>query len=315
MAVLISICAVIFWLWAVATCCATAEARELIFSQEPILSGKLCVPEGRGPFPVAVFNHGGEGYREKNRLQSIVGDRIRICKALAEAGIVGFSPIRRPTAKMNVHVQDITNALEALKKLSFVDSKKIALIGFSSGGLVSMLTAIRHPDLKALVVMAGAAGHAGNAGMNKFARIRAPILLLVAENDTGSKYTKGTDVVAGMRHIHTKLKEMGKDSTLIVYPPYGSDGHSKFWEMGDYWKDVQSFLDLHLNTDVSVPSVNVHQAGPSPQKVLNRMDQDGNGRISQEEWLGPAPAFGRIDANGDGLLDFVELQNWFKIHR
>jgi Ca2+-binding EF-hand superfamily protein len=38
-----------------------------------------------------------------------------------------------------------------------------------------------------------------------------------------------------------------------------------------------------------------------------KMDVNGDGRISRDEWKGPAEAFNRIDADGDGALTGAEL--------
>lgn len=47
---------------------------------------------------------------------------------------------------------------------------------------------------------------------------------------------------------------------------------------------------------------------PLPDAIFNRMDADGDGKISRDEMKGPgAKAFDRIDANRDGSLDKSEL--------
>ncbi len=286
-----------------------AHAKELIYSNEPLLSGELCVPDGPGPFPAVVYNHGGQGHR-KSGGQSIGGAPLETCAALAAAGFVGFSPIRRPEAEMRVHVEDVLNAVKAIKKFGHVNPDKVALIGFSTGALVSLLSAIRQPDFQALVIMAGGAQHLEKRGANKLARLNAPVLVLVSENDTGSEKTQGVNIVEGMRYLDASLKKFGKDSTLIVYPPFGTDGHSRFWEMGAYWKDVIPFLKHHIHSSSS-PNIPAQQSGPSPQKALDRMDSNRDGRIAKSEWGGLPPAFARIDINANGFLEFEELKRWF----
>ncbi|KAA3630787.1 MAG: hypothetical protein DWQ08_05735 [Proteobacteria bacterium] len=73
-----------------------------------------------------------------------------------------------------------------------------------------------------------------------------------------------------------------------------------------YW--VAVILFVVLQPDVMA------QASPSPQGVLARMDRDGDNRVARTEWLGPTPAFGRIDVDGDKFLDMNELENWFGKH-
>lgn len=50
-----------------------AQAEDLIYRKSPVLSGKLCVPDGPGPFPAVMYNHGGKGYSKKWGVQSIAG--------------------------------------------------------------------------------------------------------------------------------------------------------------------------------------------------------------------------------------------------
>ena len=53
------------------------------------LTGTLCLPKGVGPFAAVVYHHGGMGDR-------VGGAPKATCNALAEAGFVGLSLIRRP---------------------------------------------------------------------------------------------------------------------------------------------------------------------------------------------------------------------------
>ncbi len=46
-------------------------------------------------------------------------------------------------------------------------------------------------------------------------------------------------------------------------------------------------------------------------QILGKMDQDGDGRISRDEWTANPRAFGKIDADGDGSLSLEELVGFF----
>jgi len=48
-------------------------------------------------------------------------------------------------------------------------------------------------------------------------------------------------------------------------------------------------------------------AAPPPEVVVKNMDSDGDGRISQSEWLKPIKIFKRIDANHDGYVVASEI--------
>jgi predicted TIM-barrel fold metal-dependent hydrolase len=49
----------------------------------------------------------------------------------------------------------------------------------------------------------------------------------------------------------------------------------------------------------------------TPGKVIKKMDEDGDGRISRDEFLGPKNKFGKLDADGDGYVTKEELEARF----
>ncbi len=53
-------------------------------------------------------------------------------------------------------------------------------------------------------------------------------------------------------------------------------------------------------------------AQPPPKMVINRMDNDGDGRISSAEWKKSQNVFKRIDANSDGYVTLKELKKFRK---
>jgi dienelactone hydrolase len=223
-------------------CLAGAQAAETISyrSGDLVLSGYLCLPAGPGPFAAVVYNHGGLGDR-------IGGAPRETCEALAAAGYVGFSPLRRATRSLDGHGDDIRAAVARLHQLAGVDASRIAMIGFSRGALLTYQAAIETASLKAAVLMATAVPPRQFArSLAKPADIAVPLLLLVAENDTGSRATKGRDTLAATRDMHRALVEAGKDVSLIVYPPHGDDGHALFFSLGAYMSDVLVFLNRHL---------------------------------------------------------------------
>jgi dienelactone hydrolase len=223
-------------------CLAGAHAAERINYRSGglTLAGYLCLPVGPGPFAAVVYNHGGVGDR-------VGGAPRETCEVLATAGYIGFSPIRRATRSLDGHGDDIRAALARLQQVASVDVSRIAMIGFSRGALLTYQAAIETPSLKAAVLMATAVPPRQFArSMGKPADIAMPLLFLVAENDTGSRTTKGRNTLKGTRNMHRALADAGKDVTLIVYPPYGDDGHTLFFSVGAYMSDVLVFLSGHL---------------------------------------------------------------------
>ncbi|MFQ5865301.1 MAG: dienelactone hydrolase family protein [bacterium] len=199
------------------------------------LKGYLSKPKGTGPFPAVIYNHGGMG-------NVIGGAPEETCRSLARDGFVGFSPIRRPTVPLEGHLDDVFAGIEFAKQLSYVDSNHIGIMGFSRGALLTFEAGIRRSDYKALIIMAVAPGR-GNFDelLPEANKISAPVLLLVAENDTVQ-----ANSVLGIQRLYQELESAGKQVEMIIYPPYKSDGHQMFFEIGDYWSDVKRFLIEHL---------------------------------------------------------------------
>lgn len=217
--------------------CVTSSQNVIYSKGNYNLSGKLCKPEGRGPFPAIVYNHGGAG-------QIIGGAPEETCLALAEAGFIGFAPIRRPTRPLFGHLDDVNDAVDYLKNLPIVQSSRIGIIGFSRGALLTYQAAIQRQDINALVIMASAVHPSMN--LSHAAKITAPVLVLVSENDTGSRRTHGKNTLKATKVLFRALKEAKKNSKLIIYPPYSNDGHTLFFSVGSYWTDVIAFLRAHL---------------------------------------------------------------------
>ena len=88
--------------------------------------------------------------------------------------------------------------------------------------------------------------------------LRAPVLLLVAENDLYQ-----ADHVQIVKDVKDALSTAGKPFSNVTYPPFDADhdgvitatadddGHELFWEVhpeggANYWEDVLAFLARFL---------------------------------------------------------------------
>ncbi|MEE2821415.1 MAG: dienelactone hydrolase family protein [Acidobacteriota bacterium] len=210
--------------------------QEVIYSKEHSLNGYLAIPEGKGPFPAVIYHHGGLG-------NQIGGNPKDTSIALARAGYVGFSPLRRKTRPMPDAIEDAQAAMAFLRTLEDVNQERLGIIGFSRGGHIAFYNGANNPNVKTIVIMACAPGRSNKSEFfSKVKQVKAPTLLLVAENDN----VRRDDLVALIKNIEQVLHGEGNNAKLIVYPPYESDGHRMFFEIGDYWKDVVMFLDENI---------------------------------------------------------------------
>ena len=217
--------------------CPALNARDVFYqSGSTRLKAELEMPTGKGPFPAVIYLHGGVPPK-------VGGDPAATARALARAGFVGFGPRRKPTVSLAGNVQDVIAAIQYVKKLENVDQNKLAVIGFSRGGLLALMAATRRQDLKAIVIMAPAPGNGTLARfLPQASRVTASTLILVASNDT-----RQADHVALSRQTQAALEKAGKPVRLVVYPAFGRDGHLLFFQVRQpYWADVLKFLSEKL---------------------------------------------------------------------
>ncbi len=130
------------------------------------ITGQMYVPNGTGPFPVMIMNH---GYIPVEQYVSGMDSR-RESPFVASNGYVAIHPDFRNYAGSDVDenatenltafgwADDALNLVDAVKRsnLPFLDRNRIGFWGHSNGGQVSMmaLVAQRQPDIKAFVLFA-----------------------------------------------------------------------------------------------------------------------------------------------------------------
>jgi uncharacterized protein len=126
------------------------------------ISGIMNVPNGEGPFPLLILNHGHidtEIYTNGRGLK-------REQDYLARRGYVVVHPDYRnhaesdddPNNEINFrlgYVEDVINIVEAIRKaeLRYVDAEKIGMLGHSMGGGVTINTLVVRPELVDVAVL------------------------------------------------------------------------------------------------------------------------------------------------------------------
>ncbi len=118
--------------------------------------GEIYMPEGEGPFPLAIVGHGLGGSHR---------DVARYARDLHDLGIAvyvfdfcgGGKNVRSDgdTRDMSLftEIDDMEAVLDQALTWSFVDRSQIILAGGSQGGEVAAIVAARHPDMIAGLVM------------------------------------------------------------------------------------------------------------------------------------------------------------------
>ncbi len=230
----------------------------------------LYKPEGDGPFPAVIYNHGSRSGRER---QSVPFEHIG--RLLTSAGYVALVSERRGygrsdgltwpedvgrkhsrmVARLDEETDDVLAAVDFLRTQAFVDDKRLGVMGWSFGGIVTMFAVSRSSAFAVAVDQAGGAlTWNGNPDVRAALTAAAqksttPTLLQVAEND------RTTDSITTVAKI---LEKRGVPHRTVIYPPFtagaspsfgtGAPGHMVFAERGvSVWSaDVLEFLGRYL---------------------------------------------------------------------
>lgn len=232
-----------------------------------MLSGFLYKPDGKGPFPTILFNHGSEPSPQNyvSRIATVFTDRgyaffvpfrrgqglskhqgkyiVAALDSADKAG--GFNA--RMSHMMTLHeteqLQDQLAALQFLKSLPQVDTNRIAVVGVSFGGQQAMLIATQRVGIKCAVNFAGASMSWDKAPQvaewfkSLAPKMNTPIYFIQAENDFSIK--PSTEMSA-------TLKALNKPCEMKIYPPVGitaMDGHTMVSKVHLWAPDVIPWIE------------------------------------------------------------------------
>lgn len=244
---------------------AAAQPEEAKFSSGNLtLHGFLYKPEGNGPFPAILYNHGSE--RKP-------GTKPDLGKLFSAKGYVFFVPHRRSHGRSpndshidslydqgarsivtlhEFHLEDQLAALAYLKQFAYMDSRRIAVAGCSYGGIQTVLAvemnAEKNLGLRAAVNFAGAAQSWRMSSSLRDRLVRAvrkatiPVMFVQAENDFDLTPSKV---------LSAELQQLGKPNKVAIFPPFGNtreEGHGGFcFRATNVWGDeVLAFLQSNL---------------------------------------------------------------------
>jgi dipeptidyl aminopeptidase/acylaminoacyl peptidase len=243
------------------------QYEELTYLSEGLkIKAYLYRPAGQGPFPAIIYSRGSKsaprevapaarfewlGYRlARSGYVVLVAERRGYGGSEGQSVEIGETLSTRRWS-VRSEVKDVLSAIDFLKGQPEVDSKRIALLGKSLGGAVSLLAAADRPELRAVVSMAGGLGASEGPGLlyvqeellGAARRIRAPTLLMHAENDR-------IVPVQYSRQITDELERQGTRVATKIYPPFKVggqeiEGHRLFDRVDGlavFWKDLTDFL-------------------------------------------------------------------------
>jgi pimeloyl-ACP methyl ester carboxylesterase len=127
------------------------------------IGGTLTLPQGKGPFPVALLITGSG---PQNRDEEIMGHKpfLVLADHLTKQGIavlrvddrgVGQTSGDASTATSADNTSDVVAGIDYLKSRADINLKKIGLIGHSEGGMIAPMVASQSRDISFIVLLAG----------------------------------------------------------------------------------------------------------------------------------------------------------------
>jgi dienelactone hydrolase len=241
------------------------------------LKAFLWKPNGPGPFPTVLFNHGSGGADADHTAGLPMTEAAQqLAPLFLKHGYAFFYLFRRgqglsadqgpfmqdslrheeaakgKEARQHLqfllattdHLDDVLAALSFLKTAPGIDARRIAIVGHSFGGQVTLLAGERDSTLRAVVTFAAAAGSWQRSAElcerlgAAVEKTTAPIMLIQAANDYSTAPSK--DLADELRRLH-------KSYVLKIYPPVGQtsdQGHNFLYLAIPQWEhDVFGFLD------------------------------------------------------------------------
>ena len=264
-------------------------------------NGKLSIeayfykPQGNGPFPLVIYNHGSRAGQER-----VEKPMQFIANVLLPQGYAVLVPERRGYGKSDgktygeevgsdigdlmmkrfrEEASDVIAGYDYLRKgetngglqlpgptSTLIDFNRVAIMGWSHGGVVSLLTASERHAFVALVDQAAGAltwnrSPTLQRELPEAARkIKIPAICMDAENDATTNAAKS---------VGEAIKASGEPEKTIIYPPFTptsnpsniAPGHLIFGQGVSIWQgDLLDFLKPYLRPHPMIEKV-------SPVKV------------------------------------------------
>lgn len=253
-----------------------------------VLKGFLYVPKTAGKHPVIVWNHGSGQARLPTGVPGLSPDKPDLSKDscvlarfFVNRGFIFFAPQRRGTGmstgvyvsdwierlennesaevadamigpKLLEQTEDVNEAVEFIgRAVAKADKNKIAVMGHSYGGMVSLFSAIKLKNIRAAIDSAGGAlSWDGHPFLRRYLQVQTPFVgvptLMIQDNRECAG--DGSDPTRTLRSL---LPHNGSHGNIypVKWKPCGKTGaHRNFMQpegISLWGDDVIAFLKAH----------------------------------------------------------------------
>jgi dienelactone hydrolase len=246
------------------------------------LRATLWRPEGVGPFPAVLFNHGsgratstaaGQADQANRLLEPAIlgptfarhgylflylfrrGAGLSAGQGIASGDLMDREALRhgqegRSRVQLQVlidEIADVVAGLSFLRALPVADARRVGVVGHSFGGSLALLVAERDPTLRAAVDFGGAAG-----SWESLAALRKRLIAAVGASKVPTFFIHAANdysISPGLE-LGKEMERLRKPYRVKIYPSAGTspdDGHRFVYLSVATWEaDVFDFLGEYM---------------------------------------------------------------------
>jgi len=197
------------------------------------IQGYFYQPDGSGPFPTLIYNHGSRAGFERRP-----NPWVRLAGLYVAAGYALLVPERRGygrsdgpawseavgrdvggvlIARLQAEADDVLAAVEYLRSVPSADITRLGIAGWSLGGIITLFAISRSRSFRAAIDQAGGVlmwrfSPELQAALTQAARaVTCPVLLMDAQNDAAPE---------AIPILSQVMDAAGLPHRLIMYPPF-----------------------------------------------------------------------------------------------
>jgi dipeptidyl aminopeptidase/acylaminoacyl peptidase len=236
------------------------------------IHGYLTLPEGPGPYPTVLLVHGGPrtrdtwGFEPKVQLLALNGYAVLQVNYRGSSGYGRRYGLRSLSDTAEKSVDDVIAGARWLVAEGIADPDRLAVMGGSFGGFISLEAAARAPDLWQAVI--GYAGlydlnaihkqddrrgylwvddmyadfdeerYAALSPVNHAGSIKAPVLIVHGKSDRRIGLAQAKDMVRALKKSGNEVESM--------YIRWGVHGLPEEKDRKKYFNNILSWLEQHL---------------------------------------------------------------------